>query len=103
MGAPTCVSDIAQIIDRVSLNSWLCKVLQNCYFVMKLIFESLLFKEPIFYMFSEGLLFQKMLFCTANRFFTVTFFIYHLVISILIPTFLHSNDPRVHRVGAPPR
>ena len=25
-------------------------------------------------MFSEGLLFQKMLFCTANLFFTVTFF-----------------------------
>ena len=48
MGAPTCVSDIAQIIDRVSLNSWLCKVLQNCYFVMKLILESLLFKKPYF-------------------------------------------------------
>ena len=48
MGALTCVSDIAQsqIIDRVYLNSWLCKVLRNCYFVMKLIFESLLFKEP---------------------------------------------------------
>ena len=50
MGALACVSGIAQshIIDRVYLNSWLCKVLRNCYFVMKLIFESLLFKEPYF-------------------------------------------------------
>ena len=50
VGAPTCVSDIAQsqIIDRVYLNSWPSKVLQNCYFVMKLIFESLLFKKPYF-------------------------------------------------------
>ena len=57
MGALTCVSDIAQsqIIDRVHLNSRLCKVLQNCYFVMKLIFESLLFKEPyLLYVFGRA-------------------------------------------------
>ena len=57
MGALTCVSDIAQsqIIDRVYLNSWLCKVLRNCYFVMKLIFESLLFKEPyLLYVFGRA-------------------------------------------------
>ena len=48
VGALTCVSDIAQsqIIDRVYLSSSLYKVLRNCYFVMKQIFESLLFKEP---------------------------------------------------------
>ena len=78
MGALTCVSDIAQsqIIDRVYSNSWLCKVLRNCYFVIKLIFESPLFKELYFYMFSRGLLFQKMLFCTANFFFNFNFFFY---------------------------
>ena len=64
------------IIDRVYLNSWLCKVLRNCYFVIKLIFESPLFKELYFYMFSEGLLFQQMLFCTANFFFNFNFFFY---------------------------
>ena len=46
MGALTCVSDIAQ--SQIYLNSWLCKVLRNSYFVMKLILESLLFKEPYF-------------------------------------------------------
>ena len=46
MGALTCVSDIVQ--SQIYLNSWLCKVLRNSYFVMKLILESLLFKEPYF-------------------------------------------------------
>ena len=39
---------LLKVDHRQSLNSWICKVLRNCYFVVKLIFESLVFKEPYF-------------------------------------------------------
>ena len=54
------------------------------------------------YVFARAI-FQKRLFYTANLFFTVTLFIYHLVIGVLIPGILYSHYSRVHRVGAPPR
>ena len=46
-----CVFIIAEsrIIDRICLISWLHKVLWNCYFPIKLVFEQATFSGPLLF------------------------------------------------------
>ena len=97
------------LIDKVY---WLHKVLWNCYFLIKLLFESATFSEPLLFndpylrtakqldSFCRNYFFRRYCFTeqqvlTANLAFTVTISIDHLVINLLIPELLDSNYPEM--------
>ena len=92
------VSIIVQkcIIDKVYLISWLCRVLWNCCFLMKRLFERSTFSEPLLLRtptffkavirfcknyFSRRCCFLEQLIFDYKLVFTGTFSIYHLVIN----------------------
>ena len=89
---------------RVAIR-WLHKILWNCYFLIKLVFQSPYFlRTPVFLKqlyisssatFSEDAVYWNSQFSIANFIFTVTRFIYRLVIS---PGVFRFKFPGVHRV-----
>ena len=103
----TCVSIIAEsrVIDKVYLISWSQKVLWNCYFLRKLLFQSLYFlRTPIFSKqlyffarttFSIDAVYWNSYFPTANLVFTVTLFIYYLVINPVVFKFKIPGDAQI--------
>ena len=106
MGYLPCVSIIAEsrIIDDIYLISWLNKILWNCYFLIKLLFQSHYFLRTL--MFSKQLYisasatFSMMLFIGKSSFRLLTSFsqlhyFYHLVIN---PAVFRFKFPGVHRV-----
>ena len=60
--ALSCVSVIAQTLDKVYLSSRLPNALWNCYFLSKLLFQSLYYLKVFTYTLSQELLFQRMQF-----------------------------------------
>ena len=105
----------SRIIDKIYLITWLHKVLWNCYFLMKLVFEQATFSEPLLfkdpYFFKAVIIFRKSYFFrnavywnssfwTANLVFTVTLFIYHLEIN---PGVFRFKLPGGAKNGAPLR
>ena len=107
MGYLPCVSIIAEsrIIDDIYLISWLNKILWNCYVLIKLLFQivyflrTLMFSKQLYISasatFSEDAVYWNKQFLTASLVFTVTLFIYHLVIN---PGVFRFKFPGVHRV-----
>ena len=74
VGVLSCVSIIAQscAIDKVYLISRLQNVLWNCYFLSKLLFQSVYFLKDLTYTLSQEPLFQRMQFFRTSNFLQLT-------------------------------